>query len=823
MYFYKHKIALAVLASLASVAYAEEAVVLDEISVKGQISSDPLAEGGKVNDVLVSKEKLQHRASTLGNALNGEAGVHSNQFGGGASAPIIRGQEGVRVKILQNGSDVVDMSQLSPDHAISVDTLLAEKVEIIRGSSTLLYANASPAGVINVIDKRIPEYMPQKPIEADMGLRYNTNSHEKLANIGLTLGLGKHLALRAEGLNRLADNYKVKSFHLNENLNFVPDTHNRTQSGTLGLSLIGDRGFIGASYSERKERYGLPGHNHNHDSCSVHIIETAGSGRYYLGLYPHLMDDKDLNNTHFHCGYESSAEDHSHSHDNPYGHKHDHTKGGPQIHLRSKRYDVRSEIIEPIKGLDKIRFSFANSDYYHDERDADIPINLFKNKGNNYRLEFFHQPLGKLSGMFGLQYQTQTSSANIPRIALTSNQFKPGQPPQRDPSKITEGDRKEWALIENKAKQVSFFALEQFKWQDFTLDLGFRTEKQTIKIDYDREALAHAKQALTGCAPIYAVLGLICPKRPSQDPDLTPYKQRATSYSASLTWQFKPDYRLVLIGSHNERLPSPMELYYHGKHLATNSFEYGNKNLKKERSNNFELALGYEGDSLDYRLSAYYSRFANRIFNQTLNRQGNLTINRYSQSQAKYYGLEGKITYALTSKWQVGAVGDYVRGRLFDLPPTYVRDYASNERTPQAEEARNAPRVPPLRLGFNTRYDFTDHLSLSLDYTRMFSQKHTTYTKVRKSRTEEVYNEELDDFDEIEILEVQHIQEHPTKGHHLLNLGLSYQKPMSWGSYQVFIDANNLLNEKVYSHTSFLPYVPQMGRNLVLGVNLSFK
>lgn len=169
----------------------KQIVFLDEISVESKgaaFRSDPLSGLPKQNDILVSKQKLKTGSSTLGNALAGELSVHSNQFGGGSSAPVVRGQEGVRLKILQNGSDVIDMSQLSPDHAIGVDTLLAEQVEIVRGASTLLYANASPAGVINVVDKRIPTQLPQKGYEVDFNTRYNTNSHEKLVTAALTFG-----------------------------------------------------------------------------------------------------------------------------------------------------------------------------------------------------------------------------------------------------------------------------------------------------------------------------------------------------------------------------------------------------------------------------------------------------------------------------------------------------------------------------------------------------------------------------------------------------------------------------------------------------------
>ncbi|MDD0429613.1 TonB-dependent receptor, partial [Shigella sonnei] len=82
---------------------------------------------------------------------------------------------------------------------------------------------------------------------------------------------------------------------------------------------------------------------------------------------------------------------------------------------------------------------------------------------------------------------------------------------------------------------------------------------------------------------------------------------------------FTPHHKLSLTASHQERLPSTQELYAHGKHVATNTFEVGNKHLNKERSNNIELALGYEGDRWQYNLAAYRNRFGNYIYAQTLN------------------------------------------------------------------------------------------------------------------------------------------------------------------------------------------------------------
>lgn len=162
----------------------------------------------KASDVIINKEKLQQRSATLGNALAEEPGVHSNPFGGGSSTPVIRGQEGVRVKILQNGLDAIDMSTLSPDHAVGVDTLLADRVELIRGASTLLYSTASSAGVINVVDGRIPTEVPED-YNGEAALRFNENNDERVATAGVTFGLTDRVALRVEGLTRKANNYEV--------------------------------------------------------------------------------------------------------------------------------------------------------------------------------------------------------------------------------------------------------------------------------------------------------------------------------------------------------------------------------------------------------------------------------------------------------------------------------------------------------------------------------------------------------------------------------------------------------------------------------------
>lgn len=839
----------------------EASQTLPETEVRAKRNSPnalPFAAGRKASDVVIDGVQFKTRSATLGNALAGELGVHSNPFGGGASAPIIRGQEGARIKILQNGSDVVDMSQMSPDHAVAADTLLAQQVELLRGTPTLLYSTASPAGVVNVVDKRVPSTMPKRRVEGEFATRMDYASKEKALNAGLTLGLGKHIAVRAEGLLRKSDNYRVPEVKLGETLKYLPDTHNKSRVGTVGVSLVGSKGYLGASFSQRKDHYGIPGHNHQFDTGNFHIYETAkdpwAPEKKYLLPYPHLMTDQDVSEK-LHDAHTGNAHemDNKHSHDNPYGHNHDHSSPGPVVDMISKRHDVRGEWRQPVKGIDKMKLSLAWANYYHDEKDdgkahiskydnpsrvAHIqwerernkgrPNSYFGNKGFNSRFEIHHQPVKGLSGLIGVQYQTQKSYATRPKpnpddceIIRDENgniEYNyEGEPRQRCNSFGERAINQRRPLVLNTNKQFSVFGLEQFKWRNLTAEVAARWEKQSVPIEYDHEELA---QYTPPKAPDTAV------------PDLTTYRQKALSYSGTLLWDFHPDYRLSFTASHNERLPTPTELYYHGKHLATNSFEYGNRDLNKERSNNYELGLRYAGSRWDAKVSAYQNRFRNYIHNETVYREGNLYMRRHLQSRARFHGLEGELGFQINPNHKITLFGDVVRGKLFNLPDIYgpaitetyecvdedgFRDTCS--RTAGYEMVkrpdRNAARVPPARLGLRLNQNWSKSLSSSLEYTRVFAQKRTStslYTKY-KPEDEQTEGNRLNTFP---------IEEDATRGYNLLNAGIHYHKHSGKLDYTLTLQANNLLNQKIYSHTSYLPYVPQMGRNVMLGVNVNF-
>lgn len=790
--FNKKLLALLISAQFSPLVWAEssdDVAVLNEVSVVG--STPSVAKGSEVtlmktSDKIIEGKEFKKRSATLGNALAAELGVHSNPFGGGASKPIIRGQEGARIRILQNGSDVIDMSNLSPDHAVVADSLLADQVEILRGSSTLLYASSSPVGIVNVVDKRIPTAIPEKGYEVELNSRFDTAAKEKVGALGATFGIGNHIAVRAEGLTRHSDNYRVPGINLGERLNYVPDTYNKSKVGTLGLSFVGERGYIGASYSKRRDNYGLPGHNHKFDFCTGHIYGNKRDKYAYTYLYPHLIGEENIgSNPHFHCGT-NHAEDGTHSHDNPFGHAHDHTHKGPWVDLESKRIDVKAELRQPFKGVGKIKASYADADYYHDEKDAGVlatryhkqlkkdqdygkPVNIFKNRGKNTRLEVYHAPLGGLTGVWGVQYQTQKSSMNAPK------------------------DREvKFPLVENTNKQFSLFGVEQYMWDSVAVELAGRMEKQKIEIEYDRNEIKRLQEH-------YRISG-----GKQVEPDLSPYDETAYAYSGTLNWFFHPDYQLSFTASHNERLPTPMELYYHGQHIATNSFEYGNKDLKKEQSNNVELGLGYQAERIGYKVSVYYNHFKNYIYNENLFRENQLFMRRYNQAKARFYGVEAEASYRFNDQYQATIFGDMVRGWLTNLPPLKINsDYSVfKDYLPENVEKgkdyllyradQNTPRTPPMRLGFRFNAEFTPNWSGDLELIRTFTQRRTSQL------------------------------EYITEGNTMLNVGLSYSNKWKELDYKISLNGTNLLNQPVYIHTSYHQFVPQMGRNFMLGMEMKF-
>ena len=329
--------------------------------------------------VLEGDELVLRREATLGETLGSEPGITSSHFGAGASRPIIRGMDGPRVKVLSDGAELHDASTISPDHAVASEPLLATQIEVLRGPSALVYGGGAVGGVVNVLDGKVPTAIPQKGIEGSAELRANTGAGEGAGAFSLTGGAG-NLAVHVEGVARDAGDYRVGKGWApdGEPTRKVPGSFNRTDTGSVGLSWVGERGYLGAAYTRQTAKYGLPGHNHSFEGCHTH-------------------------GNHLHCG----------AHDEEDGHDHGAEEHGdvPVVDLRSERLDIRGELRNPFTGFSALRLRAGVTDYVHDEVEDGAIATTFKNKAYDTRIELQHEPIAGFKGVVGLQTSQRKFSA----------------------------------------------------------------------------------------------------------------------------------------------------------------------------------------------------------------------------------------------------------------------------------------------------------------------------------------------------------------------------------------------------------------------------
>ncbi|ASY45885.1 TonB-dependent receptor [Sphingobium xenophagum] len=319
---------------------------------------------------LTGEELIHRRAATLGETLAGQPGINFENFGGGASRPIIRGQSSPRVQVLSDSANVQDASAISPDHNITGEPLLLRGIEVLRGPATLLYGSGAIGGAVNLLDEKVPTYVPEGGIAGAAEGRLGTGDDERSLVGGATVGVGP-LALRVEGVHRRSDDYRVPRAFGEDR---VHGSYNDTSTFSVGGSWIGPDGYLGVAYTRQRNEYGVPGHNHDYESCHPHGI----------GL---------------HCGSHGEEEEHDHDHD----HEHDHEEEVPFVKLRSNRFDIRSDYDNPVPALEKVRFRLSFTDYAHDEIEDGEAENTFLNKAHDLRVELTHAPLGGLRGTFGIQ------------------------------------------------------------------------------------------------------------------------------------------------------------------------------------------------------------------------------------------------------------------------------------------------------------------------------------------------------------------------------------------------------------------------------------
>ncbi|HSX60603.1 MAG TPA: TonB-dependent receptor plug domain-containing protein, partial [Tahibacter sp.] len=228
----------------------EQAHKLDEVEVTAlpikQSADDVIAPVS----VLAGAALDDAKAGTLGETVAKQPGVQTTYFGPGVGRPVIRGLDGPRVGVLSNGASSGDVSTVSQDHAVSIEPFLADQIEVLKGPATLLYGSGAIGGVVNVVDGRIPEQRPDRPLSGRAELRGNDASDERTGMARIDLSAGDFV-LHADGTRRDTDDYDGPDGK-------IANSFLTTKSGSFGGSWIGDRGFIGLAVSRFLDHYGNP-------------------------------------------------------------------------------------------------------------------------------------------------------------------------------------------------------------------------------------------------------------------------------------------------------------------------------------------------------------------------------------------------------------------------------------------------------------------------------------------------------------------------------------------------------------------------------------
>ncbi|AEJ00137.1 TonB-dependent receptor [Nitrosomonas sp. Is79A3] len=642
-------------------------VELPSVQITAPTSGSAESSGIKADIILQGDRLRRKRETNLGDTLSHELGVTSSSFGPGAGRPIIRGQDGPRVQVLENGVGTGDLSIISPDHAVATETLNASRIEILRGPSTLLYGSGVSGGVVNVVNDRIPDRLFKTP-QANFEGRFNSALEERNGALNASGSLGR-MSWNIEGAKR-----KTNDVHIpgranpndpNSEIGFVRNSAINSSNLSVGSSYMGDRGFVGMSVSRLENFYGIPGPE------------------------------------------------------------------GAKIDMSQTRYGLAGDLDNPLKGFQQLKMRFNYNDYQHKELEQSGDAgSRFKNNELDSRAELIHSPIAQWQGVMGIQLQNRNFSAKGEEAFV--------------PSSLSQS--------------AGLFMLEKREWQQWRFEAGGRFEHT-----------AHNPQATQ-----------------LQTRDFNLY-----SVSAGSAWKFMDGYQIDLTATRGQRAPNTVALYANGKHVATNTFEQGDQALRKETSNNFDIALQKTTGTITGKVNLFYNYVNDYIFQQSrdsngdgfadrvndeglLDKHGAFLVQDFSQTRAKFYGLEAEAIIAL--------LPDTLNLRLFtDIVYGRLKDNG------------NIPRLTPQRFGFD------------LDYRKNAWQANFNLTRVTRQ-------------DRVAVLETE------TSGYTLMNAEMGYHMKLAKSvHYTLFLQGRNLLDSDMRVHTSFLKdAAPLPGRAIVAGIRGSF-
>ena len=473
-------------------------------------------------------ELLFRAKTTLGETLDGTPGISSTYFGPNASRPIIRGLDGDRIRILNNGGATVDASSLSYDHAVTADPLSIERIEVLRGPGALQYGGSAVGGVVNVIDNRIPRealFDAKGGVTGKVDVGLASGNAEQGGGFLLEGGNDRY-ALHADVFNRTTGDVSVPLALACSKpgaptlANKICNSASDTRGGAVGGSVFFSQGYVGASVSRFVSDYG-----------------TVAEDEVTIGM-------------------------------------------------KSDRYALAGEL-RGLGGLfQSVKGQLGRSLYEHTEYEGATAGTLFRNSGNDLRLEARHARLGALDGVIGLQADTSRFSA----------------------------DGEEAFAPYSQTRQTALFAYEELATGWGRLSAGARIESVTVE-SFGNPLMARFAPGSRNFTP--------------------------ASYALGALWNMAPGWQLSSNLAYTQRAPKDYELFADGPHLATHSYEVGNASLVPEQSTNLDLGVNWKHGPHRFGVSAFVNQFNNYIAQEATGViRDALPEYAYTQVQARLRGLE---------------------------------------------------------------------------------------------------------------------------------------------------------------------------------------
>ncbi len=375
--------------------------------------------------VLQGEDLVQAIRPSIGETLNDTPGVSATSFGPTASRPVLRGLQGERVRVLTNGLGAVDVSNTSVDHAVVVNPLTAERIEVLRGPQSLLYGSSAIGGVVNVIDHSLPRTVPDRGIELGAMATYGSAANERSAGAAADVALSDKWVVHVDGSYLKTDNLRIGGYAL------TPDLRRQAlQSAALPVDPAAEPIDFAANAAIEGT---LPN--------SAAETWTAGGGIAYIDEGGNFA----LSYKHYDSLYGVPIR---------FATEPGQEQEAPRLDLKQNRIDARAEIDVGGAFLDRIgaRFGYANYRHFELEESGEVGT-AFYNQGMEGRIELTQAQRGAWRGVTGGQFYI------------------------RDFDVVGE----EAFLPKNSTEQVGAFTLQQFEFGPLKLEAGARYEHTSLQ------------------------------------------------------------------------------------------------------------------------------------------------------------------------------------------------------------------------------------------------------------------------------------------------------------------------------------------------------